>query len=112
MRGHSEMFILTIASLSAGLALAQRFKVLILPPVALLILLVSIGKSVAGGGAALPTGLTATWMVVSLQIGYLLGASIAHMIAVARTTKLRATLIRNASSLQRIAQHYLSGRIG
>ena len=70
-----------IIGLLVGIFLAQRFKVLVLAPV---------GAGIARANAVWALGLTAAVTIVGLQIGYLLGIGIRHLIVVARASRLRA----------------------
>jgi hypothetical protein len=79
-----EMVTLTIISLLVGTFLAQRFKVLVLAPVILLFtVILAFGAGIARADAGWTVGLTATMTIVGLQIGYLLGIGIRHLIVVA-----------------------------
>jgi hypothetical protein len=84
------MFTPAIISLLVGMFLGQRFKVLVLAPVILLTLILAIGAGIARVDAVWALGLTAAVTIVGLQIGYLLGIGIRHLIVVARAIRLRA----------------------
>jgi hypothetical protein len=89
-----EMVTLTIISLLVGTFLAQRFKVLVLAPVILLFtVILAFGAGIARADAGWTVGLTATMTIVGLQIGYLLGIGIRHLIVVARASRLRAAFL-------------------
>jgi hypothetical protein len=68
--------IVLIVSLLTGLALGQRFKVLVLVPAAVLAITLTIAAGLVQGEAFWPTTLIALAATVSMQIGYLLGLGI------------------------------------
>jgi hypothetical protein len=80
-----------IIGLLVGTFLAQRFKVLVLAPVILLFaVILAFGAGIARADAGWTVGLTAAVTIVGLQIGYLLGIGIRHLIVAARASRLRA----------------------
>jgi len=90
------MLIPAAVSLIGGMALAQRFKVLILAPTILLTLLMAIGVWAGRGDAASAVGLTAIVIIADLQIGYVLGIILRHLALVARAGRLRPMPVANS----------------
>jgi hypothetical protein len=81
-----------ILSLLVGAALAQRFKVLVLLPAIMIALLFAfISRLVRADTGWTATTLIAITIVVGLQIGYLLGIGVRHLLLLARAHRLRAT---------------------
>jgi len=80
---------LVLVGLLAGMALGQRFKVLVLAPAFVLVSMVAIGYGVAHGYAAWQSLPMAGVAIASLQIGYLAGIGIRSLIA-ARAARTRA----------------------
>jgi membrane protein DedA with SNARE-associated domain len=85
------MILLSTVSLLVGAALGQRFTVMVLMPATLIVLVLAIGTGVSQAH-------TAWWIVVmsaasatSMQMGYLIGIGIRHV--------LPATLSRRSSPL-------------
>jgi uncharacterized membrane protein len=79
-----------IISFLVGLALAQRFKVLILIPVILLTLVFAIVAGLSGAAAGWASALTAVVTITGVQIGYLLGIALRHAMLLARAQRRRA----------------------
>ena len=79
-----------VVSLLVGLALAQRFKVLILIPVILLTLMFALVAGLSGANARGVSALTAVVAIVSVQIGYLFGIALRQALLVARAHRRRA----------------------
>ncbi len=67
------MTLLVIVSLLAGMALSQRYKVLILLPAIGVAIVVAVAIGVARADQAWSIILSAVSMTASLQVGYLLG---------------------------------------
>jgi hypothetical protein len=79
-----------VVSLVAGLLLGWRFKVMALIPAILMVLILVL----ATGGARNPvwwTVVLGTAAVTSLQIGYLAGVCLLHILAAARSSRSTAT---------------------
>jgi hypothetical protein len=72
------MLMPAIVGFLIGMAVAQRFKVLMLIPVVLLTLLILIAGSVTRTEALWTTALAALIVIGSLQIGYLAGSALRH----------------------------------
>ena len=73
----------TVISLLVGMALAQRFRVLVLFPAILLTLFLAIGAAMMRPEPDWRLGLTALITVVGLQVGYLAGIGIRHLTVLA-----------------------------
>ncbi len=93
----------TIVSLLVGMVLAQRFKVLVLFPVILLTLFLALGAGIVRPGAAWPLGLTAVVVIVCLQVGYVFGIGIRHLMVLARVSRRRTASL--SSSLPQRPAH-------
>jgi hypothetical protein len=65
--------------LIVGMLLGQRFKVLILVPVVMLVVVFASAESVAAGSRVAPAEMVAT-AAVSLQIGNFLGACLRYLL--------------------------------
>ena len=79
-----------IISFLVGLALAQRFKVLVLIPAILLTLVFAVVAGLSGAAAGWASALTAVIVITGLQIGYLIGIAIRQVMLLARAHRLRA----------------------
>lgn len=95
--------LLAILSLLVGMLLGQRFTVLILAPAILLTLLIAVGAGIARAEVPSTIGLTAAAAIACLQISYLLGAGIRHLMVVARASRMRAASFANSSPVRRPA---------
>ena len=72
------MIWLSIVSLSVGAVLAQRFRIIVLVPATLAVVVIAIGAGVAQANSAwLIVGMIAA-ASVSIQAGYLVGMLIQH----------------------------------
>jgi len=92
----------TLLGLLIGMILGQRFKVLILAPAVLLIVLLAIGAAIESTNPAWSVGARAAMALVGLQFGYLLGAGIRYLKVLARANRLAA--LRPGSPIHRDAQ--------
>jgi hypothetical protein len=81
------MLFSALISLSIGIVLARRFKVLILAPAFMLTLVLAIGSWLARTDAAWSIGSTALVVIVGLQIGYLLGSGMRHGMVLVRANR-------------------------
>jgi hypothetical protein len=81
------MLVSALISLSIGIVLARRFKVLILAPAFMLTLVLAIGTGLARTDAAWSIGSTALVVIVGLQIGYLLGSGMRHVMVLVRANR-------------------------
>src|SRR5882724_4115088 len=64
---------LSIVSLAVGAILAQRFKIMVLAPAILVVVVVAIGSGVAQSSGVWSTILMTATASVGIQIGYFLG---------------------------------------
>jgi hypothetical protein len=80
-----------IVMLLVGMALGQRFTVLILAPAIPLVLATAIGLGVARSQAPWAIALAAVVAVACLQIGYLLGLGVRQLILTARMSRMRSS---------------------
>jgi hypothetical protein len=69
-----------ILSILVGAAIAQRFKVLALVPAIVVTLLFELVGTLASAHASWTTPLTAVTVIIGLQIGYLLGLAVRHLV--------------------------------
>jgi hypothetical protein len=97
------MLLLGIFTLLAGMVLGQRFRVLTLVPAGLLTLLVAIGAGAALGETSGQIGLNAVIAIVSIQLGYLFGLGIRHLLLVSRARRLRAASFESSLPARRPA---------
>jgi len=97
------MLLPAILSLLVGMVLAQRFKVLILVPAISLTLVLMGGAVMVNPTGTSIAALTATVVIVGLQIGYVLGIAIRHLMVVARANRRRASGLANSLTPQRPA---------
>ncbi len=67
------MLISSISALLVGILIGLRFKVVVLAPASLAVLLCVIGAGVARADMPLSIGFSATVAIVCLQVGYLAG---------------------------------------
>jgi hypothetical protein len=84
------MSFVVLLSLLAGMVLGQRFKVLILAPAILLALPPVVAFGYARGDAGFTVALACLAAIGCLQIGYVFGIGIRHLLLVARASRLRA----------------------
>jgi len=82
--------VLAVLSLLVGMVLGQRFKVLVLVPAVATSLVVVLGLGIARSQSLEALGLSAIAVIVAVQIGYLLGLGIRHLLVVVRAGRLRA----------------------
>jgi membrane protein DedA with SNARE-associated domain len=74
------MMMLAIVSLLTGALLAQRFKILILIPATVIVLLVAVGTGVVQAHTTWWIMLMAAAASTSMQVGYAIGISIRHVL--------------------------------
>jgi hypothetical protein len=79
-----------LVSLLLGLVLAQRFKVLSLLPVIMLTGLFAFPAVLSDVRPVWTTALTFAIAIAALQLGYLLGLAVRHLMLVTRALRLRA----------------------
>ena len=85
------MMMSAMVSLLVGMVLGQRFSVLILVPGIGLALVVTIVAGIARADAAWPIILTSAAVVTSLQIGYLAGTALRHLLVAGRASRSHAS---------------------
>ena len=80
------MITISMISFLAGVALGQRFKVMVLMPAVAIVLVLAVGGGVTHAQTFWSIFLTAVLAAVCLQIGYLSGIFVhhAHMAALSR----------------------------
>jgi hypothetical protein len=84
------MIMIGLISLSVGMAMAQRFKVMVLLPVIVLTLLFAIGLAIARDEPFWLVGAATAVAIIAVQIGYLLGAAAHHLMLLARASRLHS----------------------
>ena len=96
------MALLVLLSLLTGMVLGLRFKVLVLVPAIACVLVAALGIGIARGAAFWPAviGLAG---VASVQIGYLAGVGIRHLLAAARMSGLRNASVAGPQPVRRTA---------
>ena len=88
------MILLSIVSLLAGLALAQHFKVMVLVPASVIVLVLAVGTGATQAHTVWSVILMTAAAATSIQIGYFIGIGIRHFVATAvsgRPSSLAAT---------------------
>ena len=95
--------IFAIICLLVGMVLGQRFKVLVLVPVIVLVVTLSIAVDLMRADAFWLIALMAVLATVSLQIGYLLGTGIRSFLVCGRATPADATSLGVSSPTRRTA---------
>jgi hypothetical protein len=85
------MTLFIVISLLFGMALGQRFKVLVLVPAIALTLVLTIGTGIGHADALGAIVAMAVATIASLQVGYLSGTGIRHLVVAARASRLRGT---------------------
>jgi hypothetical protein len=88
--GDSEMLFSALVSLLIGVVLARHFKVLILAPAFMLTLILAISTGLAHTAAFWSIGSTALVIIVGLQVGYLLGSGMRHVMVFVRAGRPRS----------------------
>ena len=89
---------LLILYLLLGMVLGQRFKVLVLVPATLVVLGLTIAGQIMHVNAIWPLPLAAVAAAASLQIGYLFGLGIRHVLMGIRTHRLETSTLTGTSS--------------
>ena len=84
-----------IISLLIGLVLAQRFKVLVLIPFMVLTLFLTLGTALVNPGATWAGAVTAMVVIVALQLGYLFGIGVRHLMVLTRVGRRHVSLARS-----------------
>jgi hypothetical protein len=81
------VIILAMVSLLVGAVLGQHFKVMILIPAIVIGLVVAVVTGITNANAAWSIVLMAVASATSMQIGYLVGIGIRHLLAVAPSSR-------------------------
>jgi hypothetical protein len=97
------MMTLGIFSLLFGMAMGQRFKVLVLLPGIAVALVVAVGAGIAQAETAGPIALLAAASIASLQIGYLAGIILRYAPTAFRASRLRAGIMAGSMPTRRPA---------
>ena len=97
------MLVSALTSLMIGIVLARRFNVLVLAPAFMITVVLAIGTGLARTDATWSIGLTALIVIVGLQVGYLLGSGLRHVMALIRYSRLRSAPMPHPSRPQRPA---------
>jgi len=95
------MMIALILSLTAGMVLGQRFKVLILLPATGLAIIAATGAGMAHGDHGWSIVLLAIAVTVALQIGYLIGTGIRSLLAAGRASRVHGTSVPTPAVVRR-----------
>lgn len=77
------MILLSMVSLLVGALLGQRFKVMVLFPATVIVLVIAVGIGVGHARMAWSIVLMAAAAATSMQIGYLIGIGVHHVLAAA-----------------------------
>jgi hypothetical protein len=80
---------LVAISLLVGMVLGQRFKVLVLVPISAVALIIAVGVGTAQGNSLPLIAIISAAAISSLQIGYLVGISLRHLMVIARASRPR-----------------------
>jgi hypothetical protein len=86
-----------------GMALGQRFTVLVLAPAILLAAVVAVGIGIARSQTPGMITLLTVAAVASLQIGYLLGLGVLQLTAAGRASRQSSGSLADSSSARRTA---------
>jgi hypothetical protein len=81
------MIILSMVSLLVGAVLGQHFKVMVLIPAIAVVLVLAVVTGVTHAQTAWSIVIMAVAAATSLQIGYLLGIAIRHVLAAALSSR-------------------------
>jgi hypothetical protein len=92
------MMTLSMVSLLVGMVLGQRFKVLVLLPAIALALVLALGGGIVRADSAWWIVLGSAAAAVSLQIGYLIGVGIRHVLVAAQASRSPATSLTGSSA--------------
>src|SRR5580704_3857305 len=90
------MLVSALISLLIGIVLARGFKVLVLIPVFMFTAVLAIGTGLAHTDATWSIGSTALIVIVGLQIGYLLGSGMRHVMVLVRANRPGSTAFTNS----------------
>ena len=95
------MMTLTMISLLVGMVLGQRFKVLVLVPTIAIPLIFALGAGIARADTFWQIVLMAVAAASSLQVGYLAGVVIRHVLVAARSSRSPATSLTGSAPVRR-----------
>jgi hypothetical protein len=95
------MMTFAVISLLVGMELGQRFKVMVLMPTIAIALVLAIGAGIARADTIWWIVLVAATLVTSLQIGYLIGIGIPHILVVARANRSPAASLTGSAPARR-----------
>lgn len=96
------MLLFGIVALIAGMALAQRFPVLILVPVIFVTLIITVGSGVIIADQPWTISVATVIAAVTLQLGYVLGATIKEPAAMRRTERSNGLSLPNPATSRRV----------
>jgi hypothetical protein len=99
------MMTLSMVSLLVGAALGQRFQVIVLAPAVAIALVLAIGTGVTCGDPGWSIVLMAVAVAASVQIGYLIGIGIFHVLAATLTSGPSPLTFPTRSTSARSARH-------
>ena len=94
------MIILSMVSLLIGAVLGQGFKVMVLMPATVIVLVLAIGTGATHAHTVWMIVLMTAATATSMQIGYLIGIGIRHLVAAAlssRSSSLNSTVESTAA---------------
>jgi hypothetical protein len=89
------MLFSALISLTIGIVLARNFKVLILAPAFMLTLVLAIGTVLGHTAAAWSIGSITLVIIIGLQVGYLLGSGMRHVMVLVRAGRSRSQSFAN-----------------
>ena len=98
------MILLSMVSLLVGALLGQRFKVMVLMPATPIVLILAVGTGVAHAQTAWSIVLMAAAAAISMQIGYLVGIGIHHILAAALSRSSPPTSLTASTSARHPAR--------
>jgi hypothetical protein len=84
------MLFSALISVTIGIVLARQFKVLILAPIFMLTLVLAIGAGLMHTSAAWSIASTTLVIIIGLQVGYLLGSGMRHVMVAVRAGRSRS----------------------
>jgi hypothetical protein len=91
------MFMSAILSVLVGMVLGQRFKVFVLAPTFMLVLVLAAGLFVMGAGAPSTIVSIAMAAIISLQFGYLVGIAIHELLLMPHVSRRRLDHLESLS---------------
>jgi hypothetical protein len=94
------MIIFSLVSLFIGVALGQHFKIRVVIPVSVVVLLFAVGTSATHAQSVWSITLTAVIVWITMQIGYFIGIAV-HHVRSARSSSRASSLASHAASARR-----------